>query len=180
MTSVREGRAPAVLGEPASAPATSDRAGRPRGAAWALLGICAVAALLYTWDIARSDFGNAYYTAAVKSMTHGWTNFLFGAGDPYGVVATDKPPLSLWPQVLSVRIFGFHSWSVLLPQVVEGVAAVFLLHRTVRLWAGERVALGAAALMAITPVAVAIYRDNNTDSLLVLILVGAAYAFMRA
>ncbi|HVV08542.1 ArnT family glycosyltransferase [Amycolatopsis sp.] len=146
----------------------------------ALAAICVLAGVLYVWNIASGSYGNTFYSAAVKSMSHDFTNFLFGAYDPYGVVTVDKPPMALWPQVLSVRLFGFHGWSLLLPQVLEGVAAVFVLHRTVRRWAGEHVALLAALFLALTPITVAINRDNNPDTLLVLWLVLGAYAFTRA
>ncbi|MEU4521609.1 glycosyltransferase family 39 protein [Amycolatopsis sp. NPDC024027] len=147
---------------------------------WALPLICLGAAVLYAWKIGDGQLGNTYYSAAVKSMTSGFTNFLFGSFDPYGVVTVDKPPMALWPQALSVLVFGYHGWALLLPQVLEGVAAVFLLHRTVRFWAGENVALLAAAILALTPVTVVINRGNNPDTLLVLFLVAAAYALTRA
>jgi 4-amino-4-deoxy-L-arabinose transferase-like glycosyltransferase len=152
----------------------------PKTRSWALPLICLGAAVLYAWKIGDGQLGNTYYSAAVKSMTGGFTNFLFGSFDPYGVVTVDKPPMALWPQALSVLIFGYHGWALLLPQVLEGVAAVFLLHRTVRLWAGENVALLAATILALTPVTVIINRDNNPDTLLVLFLVAAAYALTRA
>jgi 4-amino-4-deoxy-L-arabinose transferase-like glycosyltransferase len=152
----------------------------PKTRSWALPLICLGAAVLYAWKIGDGQVGNTYYSAAVKSMTSGFTNFLFGSFDPYGVVTVDKPPMALWPQALSVLIFGYHGWALLLPQVLEGVAAVFLLHRTVRLWAGENVALLAATILALTPVTVIIDRDNNPDTLLVLFLVAAAYALTRA
>ncbi|WIV52557.1 ArnT family glycosyltransferase [Amycolatopsis nalaikhensis] len=151
-----------------------------RTRSWALPLVCLGAAVLYGWQIGHGQLGNTYYSAAVKSMTGGFTNFLFGSFDPYGVVTVDKPPMALWPQALSVLVFGFHGWALLLPQVVEGVAAVFLLHRTVRRWAGENVALLAAAILALTPVTVIINRDNNPDTLLVLFLVAAAYALTRS
>ncbi|MGW6195647.1 ArnT family glycosyltransferase [Kribbella sp. NPDC055110] len=153
---------------------------RNRWRTWALVAICLLAGLLYLWEIGGGQLGNTYYSAAVRSMTDSFSNFLFGSFDPYGVITVDKPPMALWPQVISVLIFGFHGWSVLLPQVIEGVAGVFLLHRTVRLWAGENVALLAALIFAITPVTVVINRDNNPDTLLVLLLVAAAYAVTRS
>ncbi|MFD5825435.1 ArnT family glycosyltransferase [Lentzea sp. NPDC060358] len=161
-------------------------AGRPAGAqrsrwhVWVLVAICVLAGALYTWAIWGGQIGNSYYSAAAKSMSTSFTNFLFGSFDPAGVVTVDKPPLALWPQAVAVWIFGFHGWVVLLPQVLEGVAAVFLLHRAVRLWAGEEVALLAALIFALTPITVAINRDNNPDTLLVLLLVAAAYAFTRS
>ncbi|MFC4468753.1 ArnT family glycosyltransferase [Streptomyces xiangluensis] len=152
----------------------------PNWPRYALIAILVLGTVLYGWVLWTGSWGNTYYTAAVKSMSSNFTNFLFGSLDPAGVVTVDKPPLSLWPQVISVRIFGFHNWSVLLPQVVEGVAAIFLLHRTVRMWAGENAALIAALVFTLTPVTVAITRTNNTDTMLVLTLVAAAYAFTRA
>jgi 4-amino-4-deoxy-L-arabinose transferase-like glycosyltransferase len=146
-----------------------------------LLGaICVLAGVLYAWGMGTAGWGNPYYSAAVKSMSASLTNFVFGSFDPLGVVTVDKPPMALWPMVISATIFGYHGWSLLLPQVVEGVAAVFLLHRTVRLWAGEHVALLAALVFAVTPVTVAINRDTNPDTLMVLLLVAAAYALARA
>ena len=147
---------------------------------YALIAILALGTVLYGWAMWTGSWGNTYYTAAVKSMSLNLTNFLFGSFDPAGAVTIDKPPLALWPQVISVRIFGFHSWSVLLPQVIEGVAAIFLLHRTVRMWAGENAALIAALVFALTPITVMVTRTNNTDTMLVLTLVAAAYAFTRA
>ncbi|MGO1057335.1 ArnT family glycosyltransferase [Crossiella sp. CA198] len=153
---------------------------RTRWRPWALLAICVLAAVLYGWALGSAGWGNAYYSAAVKSMSRSFTDFLFASFDPAGVVTVDKPPMGLWPQVLSVWIFGYSGWAVLLPQVIAGVAAVFLLHRTVRRWAGEHVALLAALVFALTPITVAINQDNNPDTLLVLLLVAAAYALTRA
>ena len=146
----------------------------------ALAAICVMAGLLYGWRISASGWGNLYYSAAVKSMSASLTNFVFGSFDPIGVVTVDKPPMAFWPMVVSAAVFGYHGWSLLLPQVLEGVAAVWLLHRTVRRWAGEHVALLAALVFALTPVTVAINRDTNPDTLMVLLLVAAAYAFTRS
>ncbi|SDQ23921.1 ArnT family glycosyltransferase [Actinopolyspora saharensis] len=163
--------------EPTDTPIAS-RSGR-RWQPWALTGICALAALLYLWGIGDS-WGNTYYSAAVKSMSTGFENFFFGSLDPAGVVTVDKPPMALWAQVLSVKVFGYNQFAVLFPQAVFGVAAVFLLHRAVRRWAGEHAALIAALVLALTPITVVINRDNNPDTLLVLLVVAAAYAVTRA
>ncbi|SEG99927.1 4-amino-4-deoxy-L-arabinose transferase [Nonomuraea solani] len=154
------------------------RAAAPRR--YALTAICLLAAVLYGWSWWTWGWGNTYYSAAVKSMSASVTTFLFGSFDPAGVVTVDKPPMAMWPQVVSTWIFGYHGWSLLLPQIIEGVAAVFLLHRAVRRWAGEGAGLIAALVLALTPVTVAINRDNNPDTLLVLLLVAAAYALTRA
>ncbi|MFF5497810.1 ArnT family glycosyltransferase [Streptomyces aquilus] len=153
----------------------------PTWAAPAALGaILLLSAVLYGWALGSLGWGNSYYSAAVKSMGQSWTNFLFGSFDPAGVVTVDKPPGALWPQVISSKIFGMHGWALILPQVLEGIAAVLVLHRTVRRWAGEGAALLAALVMTLTPITVAINRDNNPDTLLVLFLVSAAYALTRA
>ncbi|MER5792891.1 glycosyltransferase family 39 protein [Streptomyces sp. NPDC001980] len=174
-----------TVATPATAadPTAEDGASRslPAWAAPAALGaILVLAAVLYAWSLSSLGWGNSYYSAAVKSMGQNWTNFLFGSFDPAGVVTVDKPPAALWPQVISSKIFGLHGWTLVLPQTIEGVAAVFVLHRTVRRWAGERAALLAALVLTVTPITVAIDRDNNPDSLLVLLLVSAAYALTRA
>lgn len=176
--------APAQYADPTSPTDQSQHAATPgsrfrRWQPWALLAICVLAAVLYGWNL-NGSWGNGFYTAAVKSMTKSFTNFLFGSFDPAGVVTVDKPPAALWADALSVMIFGFHKWSVALPQVLEGVAAVFLLHRTVRRWAGENVALVAALILAVTPITVAIDRVDNTDAMLVLFLVAAGYALTRS
>ncbi|MFJ7205928.1 ArnT family glycosyltransferase [Streptomyces sp. NPDC098789] len=169
---------PAAPGRPAP-PATGSRL-PPWSARAALAAVLVLAAGLYGWSLGNVGWGNVYYSAAAKSMGTSATNFLFGSYDAAGVITVDKPPSSLWPQVLSSKIFGVHGWSLILPQVLEGVAAVLVLHRTVRRWAGEGAGLLAALTLTLTPITVAINRDNNPDTLLVLLLVSAAYALTRA
>ncbi|KUL21438.1 hypothetical protein ADL15_50735 [Actinoplanes awajinensis subsp. mycoplanecinus] len=139
-----------------------------------------VAAILHGWALGSLGWANSYYSAAVKSMGTTWTNFLFGAFDPAGVVTVDKPPAALWPQVLSTKLFGLHGWALVLPQAIEGVLTVWLLYLVVRRWAGPGAGLIAAAVLTLTPITVAIDRDNNPDTLLLLVLVAAAYALTRA
>ncbi|MBB4932852.1 4-amino-4-deoxy-L-arabinose transferase-like glycosyltransferase [Lipingzhangella halophila] len=167
-----------MMADRASAPQTGS-AVRRRWQPWALAAICVVAAGLYAWDIGGS-WGNAYYSAAVKSMSQSFENFFFGSLDAAGVVTVDKPPMALWLQVVSVKILGYSQFAVQLPQVLAGGAAVVVLHRTVRRWAGENAGLLAALVLALTPITVAINRINNPDTLLVLLVVGAAYAMTRA
>ena len=145
----------------------------------ALAGTCALAAVLHLWGIG-SSWGNGYYSAAVKSMSTSAEAFFFGSFDAAGVVTVDKPPMALWLQVISVKIFGFNQFAVLFPQAVCGVLAVFLLHRAVRRWAGENAALIASLVLALSPITVLINRDNNPDTLLVLLVVAAACAMTRA
>ncbi|GAA3289535.1 hypothetical protein GCM10020295_01620 [Streptomyces cinereospinus] len=176
-------QSPACPSTGAPAPVPPGPAGRPlpRWAAPAALGgVLVLAAALYGWSLNSLGWGNSYYAAAAESMGRNWSNFLFGAYDPVGVLTVDKPPAALWPQVASTKLFGMHGWATILPQLLEGVAAVLLLHRTVRRWAGEGAALLAALVLTLTPITVAINRDNNPDTLLVLTLVAAAYALTRA
>ncbi|WIY04069.1 glycosyltransferase family 39 protein [Amycolatopsis mongoliensis] len=140
--------------------------------------VLAVAAALWGWALSRPL--QPYYAAAVHSMSHDVSAFFFAGFEPAGVVTVDKPPLAFWTQALGVAVFGFHPWAIALVQVVEGVAAVFVLHRVVRRWAGPRTALLAAALFALTPITAAINRDNVPDTLLVLVLLLAAYCVTRA
>jgi 4-amino-4-deoxy-L-arabinose transferase-like glycosyltransferase len=142
--------------------------------------VLALAFLLYVWRIGADGYwGNPFYAAAVKAMAHDPKAFLFGGYDAAGVLSIDKPAIPLWPQAILVAVFGYHSWALLLPQVIEGVLTVFVLHRAVRRWAGSNAALLAATVLALTPITVAINRDNNPDTLLMLLLVSAAYALIR-
>ncbi len=143
-------------------------------------GIVLLAAALRLWRLEQNGYGLAYYAAGVRSMTGSWHNFLYNSFDPAGFVSVDKPPGALWVQVASAKLFGFHGLSVLLPQVVEGVAAVWLVYHLVRRRFGASAARLAALCLAITPVSVVIDRSNNTDSCLVLVLLLAAWALMRA
>jgi 4-amino-4-deoxy-L-arabinose transferase-like glycosyltransferase len=121
-----------------------------------------------------------FYGAAARSMSQSWHDFIFGAFDPAGTVTVDKLPGALWVQALSLRIFGFHIWALVLPQVVEGVLTILVLYRAVRRLAGPVAGLTAAAVLAVTPVTVLLGRGNVSDSLLILLLVLAADATSAA
>jgi 4-amino-4-deoxy-L-arabinose transferase-like glycosyltransferase len=141
--------------------------------------LCAAAALRL-WRLGQNGFANEYYSAGVRSMSQSWYNFAYNAFDPAGFISVDKPPAALWIQVASVKLFGFHPLSVLMPQALEGIAAVALLYYLVRRSFGPVAGLLAALFLAITPVSVAIDRSSNTDSCLVLVLLLAAWALMHA
>ncbi|MGC4110726.1 MAG: glycosyltransferase family 39 protein [Nocardioides sp.] len=168
----RRGPAPAE-GRAARLPVPADRAA---------LGLLLVAtALLYLWGLGASGWANSFYAAAAQAGSESWKAFFFGSSDAANSITVDKTPLALWPMDLSVRIFGLSSWSILVPQALEGVGAVWLLHATVRRTTGSAVAaLLAGATMALTPVAVLMFRFDNPDAMLVLLLVGSAYATLRA
>ncbi|NUW43997.1 glycosyltransferase family 39 protein [Nonomuraea rhodomycinica] len=150
----------------------------PRWSRPALWAVLAAAFVLYAW--ALSGYANEYYAAAVLSGTKSWKAFFFGAIDAGSYITVDKPPFALWVMGLSARVFGFGTWSMLLPQAVAGVAAVALVHSGVlRAYGDARqghvAALLAAVVMTLTPITVAINRDNNPDTVLVLLLVLAAW-----
>ena len=133
----------------------------------------------YAWGIDHATL-ETFYGAAVRSMSQSWHNFFFGAFDPWGTVTVDKLPGAFWVQALSVRVFGFHVWSVVLPQAVEGTLTVLVLYRAVRRVAGAGAGLAAAAVLAATPVTILLNRGNISDSLLILLLVLAADATTAA
>lgn len=152
----------------------------PRWARPALWAVLIAATALYGWGLSAAGDANAYYSAAVRSGTQSWKAFFFGSLDAGSYITVDKPPMALWAMGLTARVIGFGTWSLLLPQVAAGAAAVAVLHATVRRAFGHAAALTAAAVLALTPITVAINRDNNPDTLLVLFLVAAAWACQRA
>ena len=141
-----------------------------------LAALLAGTALLYLVGLSRSGYANDFYAAAVKAGTQSWRAFLFGSLDASNYITVDKPPASLWVMELSGRLFGFSSWSLLVPQALEGVAAVALLYATVRRWFSPAAALLSGALFALAPVAALMFRFDNPDALLTLLLVAAAWA----
>jgi 4-amino-4-deoxy-L-arabinose transferase-like glycosyltransferase len=157
-----------------------ERAARPGWYRPALLALLAATALLYLWDLSASGNANSFYAAAVQAGSKSWKAWFFGSLDSSSFITVDKPPGALWVMGLSARIFGYSSWSLLVPQALEGVAAVGLLTATVRRVAGPAAGLVAGAVLALTPAAVLIFRFDNPDALLVLLLVVAAYGVTRA
>ncbi len=155
-------------------------ADRPAWSVPARAAIFAMTALLYTWSLDRIGMGNTFYAAAVKSGTESWKAFFFGSLDPGSFITVDKPPAALWVMELSGRIFGFSSWSMLAPEALAGVATVMVLYHLVRRWFGEPAAVLASLALALTPVAVVIFRYNDPDAFLTLLLVLAGWACWRA
>jgi 4-amino-4-deoxy-L-arabinose transferase-like glycosyltransferase len=152
----------------------------PRWARPALLALLALTALLYLWALGASGYANSFYAAAVQAGTKSWKAFFFGSSDASSFITVDKPPASLWVAGLVARAFGVSSWSLLVPQALEGVAAVGVLYATVRRWFSPAAGLLAGAVLALTPVATLMFRFNNPDALLTLLLVIGAYATVRA
>jgi 4-amino-4-deoxy-L-arabinose transferase-like glycosyltransferase len=157
--------------------------GHEADAAWvrpALLALLAGTGVLYLWDLAASGWANAFYSAAAQAGSTNWEAFFYAASDAGNSITVDKPPASLWVMALSVRLFGLSSWSILVPQALMGVATVGVLYLAVHRVAGPGAALFAGAATALTPVAVLMFRFNNPDALLVLLLTVAGYALTRA
>ncbi len=152
----------------------------PRWARPAVGGLLALTALLYLVNLSRNGWANDFYSAAVDAGTKSWKAFFFGSFDSSSFITVDKTPASLWVMEISGRIFGVNSWSMLVPQALEGVACVGVLYAAVRRWFGPAAGLIAGLVMALTPVAALMFRFNNPDALLVLLLTVSAYAVVRA
>jgi 4-amino-4-deoxy-L-arabinose transferase-like glycosyltransferase len=162
---------------PEESPPAEAGPGEPADRSWlrraALIVIAALAGLSYAWS-ASQDTVEFYYAAAVRSMSENWHDFIFGAFDPAGTISLDKLPGAFWIQALAVHAFGFHTWAIILPQVVEGVLTVLVLYRAVSRLAGQGAGLIAALVIAVSPATVALNRGNISDSLMILLLVLAA------
>ncbi|WP_431238399.1 ArnT family glycosyltransferase [Mycolicibacterium aichiense] len=161
-------------------PQEQPRPARPRWVRPALALLLAVTAGLYLWGLDAAGWANEYYAAAVQAGTQSWKALLFGSIDAGNAITVDKPPAALWVMALSGRIFGFGTLSMLVPQALMGVASVALVYSTVRRVSGYGAGLLAGAVLALTPVAALMFRFNNPDALLVLLMVLAAYCVIRA
>ncbi|MGN6607194.1 MAG: glycosyltransferase family 39 protein, partial [Jatrophihabitans sp.] len=137
-------------------------------------------AALYLVGLSASGWANQFYAAAAQAGSRSWTAFLFGSLDASDFITVDKPPAALWVMDVSVKLFGVNSWAVLVPQALEGVAAVAVLYAAVRRISGPTAGLLAGAALATTPVAALMFRYDNPDALLVLLMTAAAYATVRA
>ncbi|TDC90117.1 glycosyl transferase family 39 [Saccharopolyspora aridisoli] len=156
------------------------RSGEPRWSPPARWAVLAIAALLNTRALSINEWANTYYSAAVLGMTQSWKAFFYGAMDAGSFITVDKPPLALWLQALSARVFGFNTWSLLLPQAIAGVVAVWVVQHVVRRSSGPLAGVVAGLALAVTPIAVVMARHNNPDTLLGLLLVLALWAASNA
>jgi len=170
----------ATLSRPVSVPGQPAATKRPGWERPALAALLSATAVLYLWRLGASGWANGFYSAAVQAGSHSWKAFFFGSFDSSNFITVDKPPAALWVTDLSARIFGVNSWSILVPEALMGVAAVALLYATVRRRFSARAGLIAGFALATTPVAALMFRFNNPDALLTLLLVGAVYAMVRA
>src|SRR5438094_9663110 len=146
----------------------------------AFLGLLGATAVLYLWNLAASGWANAYYSAAVLAGTKSWAAFCFGSLDASNFITVANAPGLLWVMEIAARLFWFNAWTVLAPQALEGVATVAIVFLAVRRWFGPAAGLLAGGVVALTPVAGLIFRFNNPDALLVLLLTAAVYAALRA
>ena len=169
-----------IDGPPLIVPEPAPLSGSPRWATPALVTLLVATAAAYLWNLTESGYANSFYSAAVQAGSQSWSAFFFGSSDAANAITVDKPPASLWFMALSVRILGLTSFAILLPQVLMGVATVAFLHATVRRHFGHGAALLAGAILALTPVAVLMFRFNNPDALLTLTMTLGAWATLRA
>lgn len=160
--------------------AVPDEPTDPRWARPGLLALLVGTGVLYLWGLGSSGWANSYYAAAAQAATLDWKAWLFGSLDAGNAITVDKPPAALWLMGLSGRLFGFNAFTMLLPQALLGIAAVAILYFTVKRVSGPGAGLIAGTVLALTPVSVLMFRYNNPDALLVLLLVVAAYCTVRA
>jgi 4-amino-4-deoxy-L-arabinose transferase-like glycosyltransferase len=143
-------------------------------------GLLLATAVTYLWNITVNGMGNQFYAGAAQAGSTNWEALLFGSLDTHNFITVDKPPVSQWVMGLSGQLFGFSSASMLIPEALMAVAAVALLYGAVRRIGGPRTALLAGAALAVTPVAALMFRYNNPDAVMVLLMTAAAYCAVRA
>ncbi|MGW0334126.1 ArnT family glycosyltransferase [Streptomyces sp. NPDC003011] len=157
--------------------------GRPEDPRWArpaFLGLLLATAVLYLYNLSASGYANSFYSAAVQAGSESWKAMFFGSLDAGNAITVDKPPASLWPMELSVRIFGLNSWAILAPEVLMGVGTVAVVYACVRRRFSPGAGLIAGAVLALTPVAALMFRFNNPDAMLALLMALACYFVTRA
>ncbi|MER6995247.1 glycosyltransferase family 39 protein [Streptomyces sp. NPDC000410] len=155
-------------------------AGDPPWVRPAFLGLLLLTAVLYLYNLSASGYANSFYSAAVQAGSESWKAFFFGSSDAANSITVDKPPAALWPMALSVRLFGLGSWQILVPEVLMGVATVGVVYAAVRRRFSPAAGLIAGAMLALTPVAALMFRFNNPDALLALLMTVTVYCVLRA
>ncbi|MEU3890668.1 glycosyltransferase family 39 protein [Streptomyces sp. NPDC029041] len=157
--------------------------GRPEDPRWArpaFLALLLATAVLYLYNLSASGYANSFYSAAVQAGSQSWKAFFFGSLDAANAITVDKPPAALWPMALSVRLFGLGSWAILVPEVLMGVGTVAVVYAAVRRRFSPAAGLIAGAVLALTPVAALMFRFNNPDAMLALLMAVACYLVLRA
>ncbi|MFI7285271.1 ArnT family glycosyltransferase [Streptomyces anulatus] len=165
---------------PAPVPRPPEPDPGPRWARPALYGLLLAVGLAYFWNLSASGYANSFYSAAVQAGSQSWKALFFGSLDSGGAITVDKPPAALWPMALSVRLFGLGSWAILAPQVLMALATAAVLNTAVRRRFGPVAGLIAVGVFALTPVAALMFRFNNPDALLALLMTVSAWCVLRA
>ncbi|WP_405714824.1 MULTISPECIES: ArnT family glycosyltransferase [unclassified Streptomyces] len=172
-----------VHGRPNTPLAHRVRRGRPEDPRWArpaFLALLLVIAGAYLWNLSASGYANSFYSAAAQAGSRSWKALFFGSLDAANAITVDKPPAALWPMALSVRVLGLNSWAILLPQVLMGVATAGVLYAGVRRRFNAVAGLIAMVVFALTPVTALMFRFNNPDALLALLMTVTVYCVLRA
>jgi 4-amino-4-deoxy-L-arabinose transferase-like glycosyltransferase len=177
-----------VLPPPVGAPEAVEQSRRgwarpPGEPTWyrpSLAGLLGATLVAYLWGLGASGWANAYYSAAAQAGASSWKAWFFGSFDAANAITVDKPPAALWVMGLSARLFGVNSWSILVPEALMGVATVAVVVVAVKRWFRPGAALLAGLVVATTPIAALMFRFNNPDALLVLVLTLGAYCVIRA
>ncbi|SFQ49541.1 glycosyltransferase family 39 protein [Amycolatopsis rubida] len=169
-----------AVATPSAVPAAPVRRAEPRWVRPSLGLLLVATAALYLWELSASGWANAFYSAAAQAGSQSWKALFFGSTDAANGITVDKTPAALWVMSLSARLFGVNAWSILVPQALLGVGSTWLLYATVRRTSGAAAGLLAGAVLTLTPAAALIFRFNNPDALLVLVLIAAAYGTVRA
>ncbi|OSC74044.1 glycosyl transferase, partial [Streptomyces sp. BF-3] len=170
----------ATITAAAAAPPEPDRGAGPRWARPALYGLLLVVGLAYFYNLSASGYANSFYSAAVQAGSQSWKALFFGSLDSANAITVDKPPAALWPMALSVRMFGLTSWAILAPQVLMALATAAVLNSAVRRRFGPVAGLIAVGVFALTPVAALMFRFNNPDALLALLMTVTVWCVLRA
>jgi 4-amino-4-deoxy-L-arabinose transferase-like glycosyltransferase len=153
---------------------------QPRWVRPSAFGLVIASAVLYLWNLTNSGYANSFYAAAIQAGSKNWTAWFFGSMDAGNAITVDKPPAAFWIPGLLGRLFGFNSFTMLLPEALMGVASVALLYAAVKRVSGPSAGLIAGGVLAATPVAALMFRFNNPDAMLTFCLVLAAYLTVRA
>ncbi|MGY4982261.1 glycosyltransferase family 39 protein [Streptomyces sp. 900105755] len=157
--------------------------GRPEDPRWvrpAFFGLLLATAVLYFWNLSVNGYSNSFYSAAVQAGTKSWKAMFFGSLDAGNAITVDKPSAFLWPMEIAARIFGLNSWTILGPEVLMGVGTVAVVYASVRRRFSPAAGLIAGAVLALTPVAALMFRFNNPDAMLALLMALACYFVVRA
>ena len=166
------------------APADSSAVTRSpaKSAIWERLSLAALlvgTTVAYLWNLSINGWANSFYSAAIQAGSQSWKAWFFGSSDMANSITVDKPPASLWIPGLSARIFGVNPWSILVPEALMGVASVALLYVITRKYFGHWAGIVAGVTLAVTPVAAMMFRFDNPEALLILLMIAAVWSMMK-